>query len=114
MGWNYAMSPSGSPLLAVSFSQSKGPAASGLKDGQCAWSTRKVTSTPLLCLQTSVQLLEVSPAGQVHAAAFGPNYLNNFLTSKGKLYIFTVHEAPLGTASGMPVSTCLWVDKYGP
>jgi hypothetical protein len=110
MGWNYGTNAGGKPVLAVSFSRSKGPAAAGLRDGQCAWSDRSANDTGL-CFHTNIQLLEVTPAGHVAAVAFGPNYLNNFLTSAGKLYIFEAHVAPVRPGSS---ANCLWVDKYGP
>jgi hypothetical protein len=110
MGWNYGTNAGGKPVLAVSFSRSKGPAAAGLRDGQCAWSDRSANETGL-CFHTNIQLLEVTPAGHVAAVAFGPNYLNNFLTSAGKLYIFEAHVAPVRPGSS---ANCLWVDKYGP
>lgn len=115
MGWNYGLNASGASILAVSFSRSKGPAAAGLRNGQCAWSDRRANDT-LLCFNTSVQLLQVLPSGQIQTVAFGPNYLNNFLTSQGKLYIFGAHIAPVtqGGGTARPVGNCLWVDKYGP
>jgi hypothetical protein len=109
MGWNYGLNASSKPVLAVSFSRSKGPAAAGLRDGQCAWSDRSATDT-LLCFHTNIQLLDVSPTGQVTVAGFGPNYLNNFLTSQGKLYVFGARVGPVRPGSS---SNCLWVDKYG-
>ncbi len=120
MAWNYGLGAGGAPVLAVSFSQSKGPVAAGLKNGQCAFPDSKVPmGRTTLCFHTNVNLLAVTAARQVSEAAFGPNYLNNFLTVPGKLYFFWVHEASAKSASPPPGSTatvpiCLWVDKYGP
>jgi hypothetical protein len=120
MGWQYGLDASGAPVLTVSFTQSKGPVAAGLMNGQCAFSDSKVRMDRTnLCLHTKIQLLSVTAARQVYEAAFGPNYLNNFLTVPGKLYFFWVHEAPANSASPPPgnsahVPVCLWVDKYGP
>lgn len=101
MAWTYQQ---GSFL--VSIHKSVGPASSGLKNGQCAWTNRAINQKEInLCFSATITAMNGGlGSGQFFAMNTSQSYLDWFFVNPGKIYVFMAHLS----------GPCLHVDHYGP